>query len=125
MSDIVIEVAVPDSADIAAESDAVDQAMRRHEAHPGAAVGERKHREVPSRSALGIQRSFGLPGQPGVEFFTRARHRDFERGLVDACNPAMPAERQRGSFDAPTEQAAAEIPVETPKRHTARRRAAA
>ena len=56
--------------------------MREDQAHPGAAVGERQHREVPSGPVLGIQRGAGLLIEPGVEFFTRARRRDFQLGLT-------------------------------------------
>ena len=62
---------------------------------PGAAVGERQHREVPSGSVLGIQGGVGLLAEPGVEFFARPRRRDdLEFGLTAGRDPAMAAERQ-------------------------------
>src|SRR6185369_6633490 len=50
--------------------------MGGNEAHPGATVGERQYREVPSGSVLGIQWRVGLLVDPGVEFSTRAGRRD-------------------------------------------------
>ena len=70
--------------------------MRGDQAHPGAAVGERQHREVPSGSVLGIQCGVGLLAEPGVEFFTRPRCRnDFQLGLITGRDPAVAAERKR------------------------------
>ena len=68
--------------------------MRRDQAQSRAAVGERQHREVPTGSVLGIKRSVGLLGQPGVELLARPRCRDdLQLGLVDGSHPAVPAER--------------------------------
>ena len=79
-----------------AEPDAVGEAVGGNEAHPGAAVGERQHREVPSGSVLGIQRGVSLLGEPGIEFFARpGRRHDLELGLTAGRDPAMAAERQR------------------------------
>ena len=78
-----------------AQPDGVGEAMGGDQAHPGAAVGERQHRKVPSGSTLGIQRGKGLLVQPGVELFTRARRLDdLQLGLIARADPAMPPERQ-------------------------------
>ena len=62
---------------------------------PGATVGERQYREVPSGSVLGIQWGVGLLVDPGVEFSTRAGGRDLEFGLIAGRDPAMAAKWQR------------------------------
>jgi hypothetical protein len=75
--------------------------MRDQQTHPGAAVGERKHREVPFGSVFGVQRGAGLFAQPCVELFARPRRlNDFQIGLTASRDPAVAGERQRRAFDA-------------------------
>ena len=99
-----------------AEPEAVDQVVGSHQADRGRAVGKGKDAEMPAGPPFRISWQLCAFVSPVAEFraWTGA-FGDIDVRRSTICDPPVPAERQRRTLDAPSQQPVTEIAVNTPE----------
>jgi hypothetical protein len=88
--------------------------MRHHQGDRGRAVDEGQHAESPAGTGLRVDRQLRALVQPVADVGAGPGvFRDVKFRRLPLRDPAIPAERKRGTFDPPPQQAVSEIPVKT------------
>jgi hypothetical protein len=99
-----------------AESKAIDQVVGSHQADRGRAVRKRKNAEMPAGSLFRISRQLCAFVSPVAEFSAwTGAFGDIDVRRFPICNPPVPAEWQRRTLDAPSQEPMTEKTVNTPE----------